>query len=181
MGFADGIKTIVVATDLREQSARSGWSSAAHAHPLAELLQCPPEPGVLLSQGTQSISADVGDVIFRQADRCRGLYIVVSGQFLRRAERLSRRLVLGVVRAGELVELAAVLGDGRHTCSLAAQTAGSLLLLSFESLQQAFEASPPLRMRLLEELAREVSRSYESSCQSRIPKTRRRADNSPRA
>ena len=34
------------------------------------------------------------------------------------------------------------------------------MLLPLEQLRRAFDTFPPLRMRLLEELAREVSRSY---------------------
>jgi len=37
-----------------------------------------------------------------------------------------------------------------------------------------FEMYPPLRMRLLEELAREVSRAYLSCCLNRAVHTRRR-------
>ena len=97
---------------------------------------------------------------FTRADACRGLYVVLSGQLLRKAERLETRLTLGTVRAGEFVELAAALGDGCHTYTLFAQTAGSLMLLPMETLKQAFMAYPTLRMKLLEELAREVSRAY---------------------
>lgn len=120
-------------------------------------------------------------MVFRQSSACRGLFVVVSGQFVRRAERLDTRLTLGLSRAGDLVELAAALGDGHHTYTLSAQTAGSLLLLPIEALNQAFQSYPPLRMRLLEELAREVSRGYEASCQNRAPKTRRRGPEAPAA
>jgi CRP-like cAMP-binding protein len=73
-----------------------------------------------------------------------------------------------------LVELAATLGDGHHTYTLTAQTPGSVLLLPMEALSQAFQNYPPLRMQLLEELAREVSRAYNSCCQSRSTRSRRR-------
>jgi CRP-like cAMP-binding protein len=58
---------------------------------------------------------------------------------------------------------------------LVAQTPGSLLLLPIETLSQAFEVYPPLRMQLLEELAREVSRAYNACCLNRTGKARRRA------
>jgi hypothetical protein len=97
--------------------------------------------------------------------------VVVSGQFLRRTERLETRLMLGPARAGDLVELAAALGDGHHTYTLSAQTAGSVLLLPMEALNQAFQSYPPLRMQLLEELAREVSRAYNACCMNRTVRT----------
>jgi CRP-like cAMP-binding protein len=101
--------------------------------------------------------------------------VVVSGLFLRKAERLNTRLTLGPARTGDLVELAAALGDGRHTYTLSAQTSGSLLLLPIEALNKVFENYPPLRMRLLEELAREVSRAYLSCCMNRLTPARRRS------
>jgi CRP-like cAMP-binding protein len=99
--------------------------------------------------------------------------LVITGQFLRRAERLETRLTLGPARAGELVELAATLGDRHHTYTLAAQIAGTVLMLPIEALSQAFQSYPPLRMRLLEELAREVSRAYNTCCSSRVARPRR--------
>lgn len=156
-----------------QAQARSGRMYAVAAHPLAELLDCPPEAGNLLNGSAQCISFDTGDVVFRQHEDCKGLYVVVSGLFVRKAERLKTRLTLGPARAGDLVELAAALGDGHHTYTLAAQTPGSLLVLSIEALNQVFLSYPPLRMRLLEELAREVSRAYLSCCLNRTVHIRR--------
>ena len=154
--------------------ARSGRKDAVAAHPLAELLECPPATGGLLNGSAQCIDFEAGAIVFRQFGICRGLYVVVSGRFLRRTERLETRLMLGPARAGDLVELAAALGDGRHTYTLSAQTEGSVLLLPMEALSQAFQAYPPLRMQLLEELAREVSRAYYVSCLARTARTRGR-------
>jgi CRP-like cAMP-binding protein len=137
---------------------------AVRAHPVAELLECPPAIALLLNRSAQCISFEAGEIVFGQSGICHGLYLVISGHFLRRAERLETRLTLGSVRAGDLVELAAALGDCHHTYTLAAQTAGSVLLLPIETLNQAFYSYPPLRMRLLEELAREVSRAYNTCC-----------------
>jgi CRP-like cAMP-binding protein len=146
---------------------------AVRAHPVAELLECPPDTGLLLNGSAQCISFDAGDVVFRQSGICRGLYLVLSGQLLRRATRLETPLTLGPARAGDIVELAAALGDGHHTYTLAAQTAGSAMMLPIESLNQAFQRYPPLRMQLLQELAREVSRAYAACCLSREVKAQR--------
>ena len=156
-----------------QREARSRSIEAVQARPVAELLECPPAIGLLLNRASQCLSFEAGDVVFRQSGICRGLYLVITGQFLRRAERLETRLTLGPARAGELVELAATLGDRHHTCTLAAQTAGSVLMLPIEALNQAFQSYPSLRMRLLEELAREVSRAYNTCCFSRAMKQRR--------
>jgi CRP-like cAMP-binding protein len=159
-----------------QAEARSERLEAVAAHPLAELLECPPEAGNLLNGAAQCIEFDSGEVVFRQNSACKGLYVVVGGIFLRKAERLKTRLTLGPARAGDLVELASALGDGQHTYTLTAQTPGSVLLLPIESLNQVFKNYPPLRMRLLEELAREVSRAYISCCLNRTVHVRRRGN-----
>jgi len=46
--------------------------------------------------------------------------------------------------------------------------------LPMQALEQAFRLHPPLRMRLLEELAREVSRAYVACCATRTAGLRRR-------
>ncbi len=153
--------------------ALSARLAALAAHPLAELLECPPEAASLLASASGCIDFDAGEVVFRQLDSCKGLYVVVSGNFARKAERFQMRVTLGPARPGDLVELAAALGDGHHTYTLTALTPGSMLLLPVEALHQAFEKYPPLRMRLLEELAREVSRAYMTSCLSRVTPARR--------
>ena len=157
-----------------KSEARLGRMAAAAAHPLSELLECPHEAANLLNGAAQSIAFDAGEVVFPQYGVCRGLYVVVSGQFLRKAERLKTRLTLGTVRAGDLLELAAVLGGMCHTYTLTALTPGVLLLLPMDALQQIFTTYPPLRMRLLEELAREVSRAYVSCTLNHPVQSRRR-------
>jgi len=150
----------------------SGIREAVAAHPLAELLDCPPEAGVLLNGSARTVHLEAGERVFCQGEPCTGLYLVVSGQFVRRTERLKSRLTLGIVRPGDLVELAAALGDGVHTYTLSAQDPGSLLMLPIESLRGAFHTHPPLRMRLLEELAREVCRAY-IACTQNPPVSRK--------
>jgi len=157
-----------------QSEARSKRLEAVSTHPLAELLACPPSTSSLLTASAQTISFSAGDVIFSQSGRCAGLYLVISGQLVRRAERLSMRVTLGMARSGDLVELAAALGEPVHTYTLAAQTAGSVLLLPIDALHQAFQSFPPLRMRLLEELAREVSRAYHLCTLSSLTRSRKR-------
>jgi len=157
-----------------QSEARQKRLEAVSTHPLAELLACPPGASSLLTASARTISFVSGETIFRQSGSCQGLYLVVSGQFLRRAERLSMRVTLGMARAGDLVELAAALGDGIHTYSLIAQSSGSVLLLPVDALRQAFLSYPPLRMRLLEELAREVSRAYHLSTMTHLTRAHRR-------
>jgi len=145
---------------------------AVRAHSVAELLECPAAIGHLLNDAAQCRDFEAGEIVFRQSGICRGLYLVLSGRFQRRTERNEVHLVLDPARTGELVELAAALGDGRHTYTLAAQSDGSLLMLPSDALNQAFQSYPPLRMRLLEELAREVSRAYFSCCLGRAVRSR---------
>ncbi|HEY1983782.1 MAG TPA: Crp/Fnr family transcriptional regulator [Terracidiphilus sp.] len=157
-----------------QSEARSKRLEAVSTHPLAELLACPPSTSTLLTASAQTISFASGEIVFHQSGTCEGLYLVISGQLLRRAERRSMRLTLGTARSGDLVELAAALGDKVHTYTLVAQTAGSVLLLPIAALQHAFQSYPPLRMRLLEELAREVSRAYHLCSLTSLTRGRRR-------
>ncbi len=154
--------------------ARSKRLEEATTHPLAELLACPQSTSSLLTASAQTITFANGEVVFSQSGSCLGLYLVISGQLVRRAERRSMRLTLGMARSGDLVELAAALGDRIHTYTLAAQTPSSILLLPIEALNQAFQSYPPLRMRLLEELAREVSRAYHLCSLTNLTRARRR-------
>jgi CRP-like cAMP-binding protein len=147
---------------------------ALRPRPLAELLDCPAEVSNLLNVAAQFLAVQSGQAVFRQDAACQGLYVLVTGRYLRRATRLGARFMLGPARAGDVVELAAALGEGAHTYTLTAQTDGSMLLLPRAPLHRALESHPPLRMRLLEELAREVSRGYLASCQDHAPKGRRR-------
>jgi len=148
---------------------------AVRPHPLAELLECPPATANLLNGSARCIDFDAGETVFSQSAACQGLYVVMSGQFLRKTERLRTRVTLGPARVGDLVELAAALGDGHHTYTLSAQIPGSVLLLPMEALNLVFQDHPPLRMRLLEELAREVSRAYDTSRLHRMLQARGRA------
>jgi CRP-like cAMP-binding protein len=147
--------------------------AAVAAHPLAELLDCPQDAGSVLAGASQTIDFAAGQVVFRQDGASKGLYVVVSGEFARKTERLRMRMTLGTARPGDLLELAAALGDEHHTYTLCAVTAGSVLLLPIEALHRAFQSYPPLRMRLLEELAREVSRAYITCSLSRVVPARR--------
>jgi CRP-like cAMP-binding protein len=158
---------------MQAEAGSRRWDGLA-AHPLSELLDCPPETGRLLNGAARCIEFESAAVVFRQFAICLGLYVVVSGQFLRKTERLETRLTLGPARAGDLVELGAVLGDGRHTYTLSSLTSGSLLLLPTEALNLAFQNYSPLRMQLLAELAREISRGYFASCKDRPTRTHRR-------
>ena len=156
-----------------EPEPRSGRMEAVQPRPLAKLMECPAATEDVLNGAAQCIEFDAGEIVFRQPDICKGLYVVISGQFLRKTERLTTRLTLGPARPGDLVELAAALGDGQHTYTLTALTPGSVLLLPIDALNLAFQDFPPLRMRLLEELAREVSRAYEACCLTRTARMRR--------
>jgi CRP-like cAMP-binding protein len=162
-------------------SAISERPDAAAARPIAELLACPPAMGNLLNASAQCIEFEPGDVIFHQNDLCQGLYVVVAGQLQRKAARIDSRLTLGMVRAGEVIELAAMLGDVRHTYTLVAQTKGTVMRLPKEALARAFQSYAPLRMRLLEELAREVSRAYAICCATRMAGIRHRSSTSATA
>jgi CRP-like cAMP-binding protein len=157
----------------KQPELQAALQEALRPRPLVELLDCPAEISNLLNAAAQFQAVESGHAVFRQDAACLGLYVLVTGHYLRRATRLGARFLLGHARAGDVVELAAVLGEPSHTYTLTAQTDGSVLLLPRIPLARALESHPPLRMRLLEELAREVSRGYLASCQDHVIKSRR--------
>src|SRR5208282_6508573 len=86
--------------------------AAVAAHPLAELLDCPQDAGRVLAGASRTVDFDEGEIVFRQHEAAKGLYVVVSGSFARKADRFNLRVTLGMARPGDLLELAAALGDG---------------------------------------------------------------------
>jgi hypothetical protein len=127
---------------------------------LAELLDCPQEVGDRLGRAVQRREYGPGEIIFAQDAACEGLYLLMSGEFWRAAQRREKRLSLGVMQNGTLVELAAALGNVPHTYTLKSNGQAAVLVFPIGALREALELHPPLRMRLLEELGREVSRAY---------------------
>ena len=156
-----------------KRELRTQQMEAVRAHSVAELLECPAQIGLLLNGSAQCLQFHAGEEVFHQSEACRGLYLVVSGRLLRVAQWNQTDVMLAPILAGELLELAAVLGDGGHRYTLTAQSAASLLLLPMGAISQAFQSYAPLRMRLLEELAREVSRAYCNCCLCRPLRMRR--------
>jgi CRP-like cAMP-binding protein len=146
---------------------------AVRARPVVELLECPAPVGLALNRSVKCLQYRAGEVVFQQAESCQGLYLLVSGRFVRAVTWDRGPASVAVAHPGELLELAAVLGDGRHGYTLKAQSAASALLLPMEAVSRAFESYSPLRIHLLEELAREVSRAYYSCCSVRPLRGRR--------
>lgn len=133
---------------------------ATPAAPVAELLACPPAIGELLGKAVQRRQYASSEILFAQGAPCEGLFLLMEGEFARSALRREKRLALGSVHSGSLVELAAVLGSGVHNYTLSATGTSAALLFPLQVFREALELHPPLRMRLLEELGREVSRVY---------------------
>ena len=51
-----------------QPEALAGRLAAVAAHPLAELLECPPEAGSLLGGASGRLDFDAGQVVFRQQE-----------------------------------------------------------------------------------------------------------------
>ena len=140
---------------------RAGNNTVA-PRPLTELLACPGSLEQRLGESSERRDYKAGDLLFSQGGECEGLYLLLAGEFCRSSYRRDKRVNLGILHPGDLVELAAVLGDGGHNYSLQATTDATALLFPMAALREAFREYSPLRMHLLEELGREVSRAYGS-------------------
>lgn len=150
---------------------RQGLHAVA-PRPLTELLACPGPLEQMLGANAERRDYGSGDVVFSQNQECAGLYLLLAGEFARSALRREKRLSLGILRAGELIDLASVLGNSRHNYTITAVGPSAALLFPMSSLEAAFEEYPPLRMHLLEELGREVSRAYGTVYVSRKTRVR---------
>jgi CRP-like cAMP-binding protein len=143
-----------------QPDARSRQLDALAPRPLVELMRCPSSTASLLSCDSQFFDFELGEVVFHQSDNCRGLYLILTGQFQRTTARFGKRLNLGLSCPGDIVELAAALSKDPHTYTLSALSSGAVVMLPIEALRRAFQTYPPLQMQMLQELAREVSRAY---------------------
>lgn len=148
-------------------------SSGAVPQPLTFLFECPKEVEKKLGAATERRSFVDGQVLFEQNQACDGLYLILAGEFARATDRWGTRLSLSPLHAGDLVELAAILGDGQYTSTVTATSSAAVMVFPRTALEEAFAAFPPLRMRLLEELGREVSRAYAIVSFGRGLRTRR--------
>jgi CRP-like cAMP-binding protein len=155
-----------------QDDRRLGLDAVA-PRPLAELLACPATIQANLGAATERRNFEAGQAIFQQGEASRGLYLLLAGDFHRFSMRLGQKILLQPLHPGDLVELSAVLGDGHHTYTLIAHSPVSALVLPISALNLAFQQHPPLRMKLLEELGREVARAYTTLTLNRGMKARR--------
>ena len=144
---------------MESHEERQGLCAVA-PRPLTELLACPGPLEQMLGANAERRDYAPGEVVFSQDQECAGLYLLLAGEFSRASQRREKRLNLGILHAGDLVDLASVLGNSRHNYTLTAVSPSATLLFPMNTLQAVFEEYPPLRMHLLEELGREVSRAY---------------------
>lgn len=148
-------------------------SPMAVSQPLNLLLSCPSEIEQRLGSVTVRRNYTDGEVLFEQNTPCDGLYLILAGEFSRATDRWETHLSLAPLHAGDLVELAAILGEGKHSSTVVATAPSAALVFPRSALEEAFAAYPPLRMHLLEELGREVSRAYTMLSFGRGVRTRR--------
>ncbi len=153
------------------QEDRNGPPPRA-SHPLTELLACPSSIGAQLGAAAVRRDYAKGDVIFAQGADAEGLFLLLGGDFHRTADRKDTRLPLAPMHSGDLAELGAVLGSCPHTFTLVAASPAAALLFPTTILREAFAKYPPLQMHLLEELGREVSRSYAAISVNRRSRSR---------
>ena len=95
-----------------QRESRIQRMEAVHAHPVAELLECPAAVGAVLNGSAQCLPFRAGEVVFHRSECCRGLYMVVSGRLQRHTEWNQTPETLAPAQAGDLLELSAVLSGG---------------------------------------------------------------------
>ncbi len=96
------------------------------------------------------VAFEAGDLLFREGERSRELYILLSGQ----VEIVKNGRVIGLVTTSDtyLGEMSMLLGS-RRTATLAARTPCTLIRVPEDRVLEFFRFSPELGMKLAKTLA----------------------------
>src|SRR5690606_31564114 len=98
-----------------------------------------------------------GEILFREGDTCRGLYLVLEGEIrVYRANASGREQVISSYRAGEAVGDAALFDAGPYLASARVIRAGRILFLPFDEVQALYETHPAVARAVVRELGSRV-------------------------
>jgi CRP/FNR family transcriptional regulator len=114
-----------------------------------------------LFEGEQLMRRGPGEVIFRESEAARGVYVVHSGEIdLVFHERDGQRRLLHVDDPGRILGLSAVVSGKPHDCSATTLTPCVIGFLERHAFISALDSSPTVRFRVLELLSHDVNSSY---------------------
>lgn len=98
-----------------------------------------------------------GEVLFREGDSCRGLYLVVEGMVRTyRANPDGQEQVLGVFGAGESLGEAALFDEGPYLASARVVQSGRALFLPFSEVHVLYQTHPHVAHAVVRELGLRV-------------------------
>jgi CRP/FNR family transcriptional regulator len=97
------------------------------------------------------------ELLFREGERCRGLYLVVEGRVRTYcANRNGHEQVLGIYGAGESLGEVSLFDEGPYLASARAAEASRLLFLPIGEVQALYETRPEVARAVVRELAGRV-------------------------
>lgn len=97
------------------------------------------------------------EVLFREGDHCRGLYLVVEGRVRTyRANGSGQELVLGVFGPGDSLGEVSLFDDGPYLSSARAVEDGRVLFLPFAEVQRLYQSHPDVARAVVHELGQRV-------------------------
>lgn len=98
-----------------------------------------------------------GEVLFREGEECRGLYLVVEGSVrVYRANPSGQEQVFGVFNAGDSLSDVALFDDGPYLASARVLEAGRVLFLLFEHVHSLYRTHPDVAHAVVRELGARV-------------------------
>ncbi|HET8654765.1 MAG TPA: Crp/Fnr family transcriptional regulator [Longimicrobiaceae bacterium] len=99
------------------------------------------------------------EILFREGDPCRGLYLVIEGDVrLYRANPDGLEQVFGVFGPGESLDEVSLFDDGPHLASARAVESGRVLFLPFAEVQALYRTHPEVAHAVVRELSQRVRR-----------------------
>lgn len=98
-----------------------------------------------------------GEVLFREGEPCRGLYLVVEGEVRSyRANRDGDEQVFGTFRAGDSLGEVSLFDEGAHLASARVTEAGRVLFLPLDEVHALYRTHPQVAMAVVRELGQRV-------------------------
>jgi CRP/FNR family transcriptional regulator len=98
-----------------------------------------------------------GEVLFREGEACRGLYLVVEGEVrLYRANRSGQEQVIGFLGHGESLGEVSLFDEGPYLASARVTEGGRVLFLPFEQVHALYHSHPEVAHAVVRELGNRV-------------------------
>lgn len=98
-----------------------------------------------------------GEIIFREGEPCRGLYLILEGEVrVYRSNASGKEQVLATYRSGESIGEVALFDEGPYLAAARATRDGRILFLPLDEVQALYQTHPEVSHAVVRELAQRV-------------------------